>query len=59
MFPREFLSFEQEDPMPEPSEPGGCGRPSRAAPDDDYVVRIVFYHKLLISILETITLRVY
>src|SRR4029453_4944152 len=47
MLPRKLLALEQEDLVPKTSEPSGCSGSSRAAPDDDHVVRIIFYYNLI------------
>src|SRR5262245_62099448 len=47
MLPRKLLALEQKDLVPKTSEPSGCSGSSRAAPDDDHIVRIIFYHKCL------------
>ena len=50
MLPRKFLALEQKDLVPKTSEPSGCSGASRAAPDDDHVVRIIFCHNLICRI---------
>ena len=50
MFPRKFLALEEEDLVSKTSEPSGCSGTSRAAPDDDHVVRIIFCHNLICGI---------